>query len=66
MPKNNPPAIRKSFVGGFFCKKLLQLQQLGLPFGFRSRILWLDNFLTKQQYETKHSRGNHYAKKERN
>ena len=44
---------------------MLQLQQLGLPSGFRSRVLWLDSiYLTKQQYEAKHPRGNHYAKKE--
>ena len=46
---------------------LLQLQQLGLPSGFRSSVQWLDNiYLTIIQYETKHPRGNHYAKKEYN
>ena len=46
---------------------MLQLQQLGLPSGFRSSVQWLDNiYLTIIQYETKHPRGNHYAKKEYN
>ena len=46
---------------------MLQLQQLGLPSGFRSRVQWLDNiYLTTIQYETKHPGRNHYAKNEHN
>jgi len=45
---------------------MLQLQQLGLPFAFRSRILWLKDILTIYTYDSKHSRGNHYAKEKNN
>ena len=46
---------------------MLQLQQLGLPSGFRSSVQWLDNiYLTTIQYETKHPGRNHYAKNEHN
>ncbi len=40
---------------------MLQLQQLGLPFGFRSHVLWWDDFLNHHyhQHEKKHNRGNH-------
>ena len=45
-------------------KSVLQLQQLGLPFGFRSRVYWLDSIYLTNTYETKHTRGDHYAQKE--
>jgi hypothetical protein len=39
---------------------LLQLQQLGLPFGFRSRVIWWEDYLNNnfhQPYEKKYPRG---------
>jgi len=45
-----------------FCGKLLQLQQLGLPFGFRSKVVWWNDYLKNHYhkiYETKYFRGNH-------
>ena len=52
---------------GLLYKNMLQLQQLGLPSGFRSSVQWLDNiYLTTIQYETKHPGRNHYAKNEHN
>jgi len=47
-----------------FDNPVLQLQQLGLPLGFRSRVYWLDNINLANPYETKHSRGDRYAQKE--
>ena len=40
---------------------MLQLQQLGLPLGFRSNVLWWNDYLSNHYHKTheKHYRGNH-------
>ena len=46
---------------------MLQLQQLGLPYGFRSRVYWWQDYLTNnfhQYAKKKYSRGsNRYEKR---
>lgn len=39
---------------------MLQLQQLGLPFGFRSKVVWWNDFLNNHYhyYDTIYPRGN--------
>jgi hypothetical protein len=40
---------------------MLQLQQLGLPLGFRSKVIWWNDYLKNhyhKTYETKYFRGN--------
>ena len=39
---------------------MLQLQQLGLPFGFRSRVVWWEDYLNNNfhQYAKKKYSGN--------
>ncbi len=49
-----------------FDNKLLQLQQLGLPFGFRSSVKWWQDYLTNnfaQPYAPKHPRGSNCHEK---
>ena len=52
--KNNELIYKKT------CMVLLQLQQLGLLSGFRSQVVWWNDFLNNHyhQYETIHPRGN--------
>ena len=49
--------------GGRHCLYLLQLQQLGLPLGFRSKVYWR-GIITPHKYAEKHPRGANYVKKE--
>jgi len=45
---------------------MLQLQQLGLPSGFRSHVLWWEDYLNNnfyQIYEKKHPRRTNYHEK---
>src|SRR3989339_809170 len=47
---------------------LLQLQQLGLPFGFRSRVIWWEDYLNNNfhQYAKKKHSGNANRYEKRN